>query len=636
MTAPKHTLVCDTECYHGFWLVAFKRITDGKLVTLELSDRSKLDREKLRLIMLQNKIVTYNGMGYDMPMIWYAIDGASNEQLKLASDRIIKGNVRYWEAERLLDIVIPRKCDHIDLMEPQPNAFASLKILQGRLHGKRMQDLPIDPDAQLSHEDMDLLTRYCENDLDATINVYEALEAPLDLRVSLGEEYGMDFRSKSDAQIGEAIIKKKVEQATGQRPQRVETPAGTCFPYPIPPYLEFTHPELIDVVEKLRSTQFVVKDNGKVDLPPFLAKKQITIGESTYAMGIGGLHSIEKNRTIESDHEHVLIDFDVASYYPAIILGSGLYPKALGRSFLDVYRRIRDDRIKAKRAGDKVADQGLKIAINGSFGKLGSPYSVLYAPHLLISVTLTGQLALLMLINRAEDADIPVVSANTDGVVFRCPRARIDELHAITAQWESDTGFELESTPYAGLYSQSVNTYIAVKEDDASVKRKGVLANPRAEGDLRTQMMNSPSMNVCADAAVAYITEGRPIEDFIRSCKDIRDFVTVVKVQGGAIWREKYLGKVVRFIWSTDGDPIFYQKANPKTGNHKKVSKTDTSRPVMDLPEDWPDDIDYEAYIQHAQDILIDIGYERGPVEIKKPRVYVARRYDWLAASIAA
>ncbi|KKS65278.1 MAG: hypothetical protein UV34_C0020G0001, partial [Parcubacteria group bacterium GW2011_GWB1_42_6] len=42
----------------------------------------------------------------------------------------------------------------------------------------------------------------------------------------------------------------------------------------------------------------------------------------------------------------------------------------------------------------------------------------------MIQVTITGQLALLMLIERLELCGVPVISANTDGLVVECPRDR--------------------------------------------------------------------------------------------------------------------------------------------------------------------------------------------------------------------
>ncbi|MEG7688959.1 hypothetical protein U2044_15310, partial [Listeria monocytogenes] len=71
-------------------------------------------------------------------------------------------------------------------------------------------------------------------------------------------------------------------------------------------------------------------------------------------------------------------------------------------------------------------DGGGKIMINGTFGKTGSQYSVLFAPTMLIQTTITGQLSILMLIEWHEHYGIPVISANTDGIVINCPR---DKLH---------------------------------------------------------------------------------------------------------------------------------------------------------------------------------------------------------------
>jgi hypothetical protein len=143
-------------------------------------------------------------------------------------------------------------------------------------------------------------------------------------------------------------------------------------------------------------------------------------------------------------------------------------------------------------------------------------------------------------------------------------------------------------------------------------------------------------MNVCADAVVEWLTKGIPVEQTIRARDDIRDFVTVVTVQGGGTWRGKYLGKVVRFIWSKDGDPILYKKPHPTTGNFKKVSKSDGARPVMVLPDELPIDIDYDRYIAEAREILLEIGADRRPPPPVKVRVYAAQRYNWLALAIAA
>lgn len=660
----------DIEVAHEFFYVGFKRQSDGLRIGFELSRRTEgWDHERVRRILLANTVVGYNCAGYDIPLLWYAIDltkqGLSQadvlRRIKAKSDGIIEGGVRWWEVEEFLDTRVPKRCDWIDLIEPQPNAFASLKTLNGRLHGKRLQDLPFDPEARLTDAEMDATADYClTSDLDATENLFVALKEPLELRVALGKEYDEDFRSKSDSQIGETIVKKRVEQITGARPQKVETKPGTTFRYPVPEFMRFETPELQSILERLRETQFIVKADGKVDLPKWLSDTKVTLGSSTYAMGIGGLHSTESNRAVHADDEFALVDADVASMYPAIILMLGLFPKSIGAPFRRTYQGILDGRIDAKKRAKEikailktfdasprervaievelfacnVKDKGMKIALNGVFGKLGSRYSILYAPHLLLSTTLSGQLMLLMLIERAVLAGIDVVSGNTDGVVFRCPRdwyAGIERdalrpcfLADITSQWERDTGFSLEFAEYRSVYNQSVNSYFAIKVDGGH-KRKGPLGNPWSahpdDFDPRAQLMKNPQATICSDAALALIKDGTPIEDTIYGCRDIRQFVTVIKSQTGATWRGKYLGKTVRYYWSTDGDDILKSKPHEKTGNYAKVPKTDGAAPCMTLPDELPDDICYSRYLAETREILMALGFTARPPEPMKVRL---------------
>ena len=284
--------------------------------------------------------------------------------------------------------------------------------------------------------------------------------------------------------------------------------------------------------------------------------------------------------------------------------------------------RARITELEAERKAMVVKDKGGKIQANGVYGKLGSVYSVLYAPHLMIAVTLTGQLSLLMLIERAEAAGISVVSGNTDGVVFKVPRSMYEgiasdrllggPLKMITDEWEKETSFALEFAEYRSIYNRDVNTYVAIRAD-GKAKRKGIIANhwhpDSPDYDARAQLMKNPQMTICGDAVLQFLLHGTAIEKTIRDNGDIRGFVTVVNATGGATWREAYLGKVVRYYWSKDGDPIVKVKGHPKTGNRPKVPKTDGCRPVMTLPDELPRDIDFERYIAEAREILTDIGW---------------------------
>jgi hypothetical protein len=331
-------------------------------------------------------------------------------------------------------------------------------------------------------------------------------------------------------------------------------------------------------------------------MPDWLKETKIKIGDIEYQMGVGGLHSCEKGQSVYAGSDHVLADFDVASYYPSIILQQDIAPDSMGDNFTRVYQSIVDRRIKAKRAGDKVTADTLKIVVNGSFGKLGSKYSTLYAPNLLIQTTITGQLALLMLIERVEAIGAKVVSANTDGIVVLARKNLEADLAQVMFDWELDTSYELERSDYRSLHSRDVNNYIAVKPD-GSVKRKGAFA--------QAGLMKNPQFEIVSDAVAAHLAGSADYRDVIRSCRDLRKLVMVRKVTGGATWRGEALGKAVRFYYSTSVGPdetINYAK------NSNKVPQSDGARPCLDLPQAFPDDVDFERYVGMAKMVFKQMG----------------------------
>lgn len=636
------TLVFDCEVYKDYFLLSFLNADTENVRHFELYDGQEFDAKTVKQILAKYRVVSFNGNNFDLPLISMALQGASNQAIKNVCDKIILNNMKYWQLN-----IEPPKCDHIDIIEVAPG-MASLKIYGGRLHCQKLQDLPIDPSASISPEQRDLLRRYCVNDLETTLALFKKLEKQIELRERMGVQYEIDLRSKSDAQIAEAVIRHEVERRIGDRlPKRNPFEhAGKSFKYRPPEFVEFSRPALRDMLDVVRASEFVIQSNGVVKMPKEIADMKLVIGDSTYQMGIGGLHSTEKSISHHADENTILVDRDVASYYPAIILNCGLKPAQMGDHFTRVYRGIVKRRLEAKHGGDKVTADSLKITINGSFGKFGSPYSSLYSPTLLIQTTVTGQLSLLMLIEMLESEGIPVVSANTDGVVIKCPRSKVAMMELVVEEWELRTQFETEATEYLALYSRDVNNYIAIKSD--GYKLKGAYAP--------AGLQKNPTNEICSDAVVAYLRYGTPLAKTIRSCADLTKFVTIRTVKGGAVhgysefnnkalvgekralltrmgWEptnpktwvspetgegmllddayreatqienEVYLGKAVRWYYASGERGAIYYKLNGYI-----VARSEGARPVMDLPEGLPDDIDYDWYIREAESILRDVG----------------------------
>ena len=582
------TLFLDVECYTNYFLVSFTDITLSKVVNLEQYDGQLLNRKLLQKLMQDYTTVSFNGLSYDLPMISAALKGYNNKQLKGISDALILSKSPSWMVCKEIDLNVI-KCDHIDIINVAPGQ-ASLKIYGGRLHTRQMQDLPYDPSDTITAPMREQLRTYCRNDLQQTIELYQSLTKQIDLRIAMGQQYGVDLRSKSDAQIAESVLRSELTQS-GVTVKKNEIKPGTQFKYKVPDFIQFTSPTLRKVLQAVKNTRFTVEPSGQVKLPDDI-NKPIKFGGATYKFGIGGLHSQEKKQAIVCGDDELLYEADFASFYPFIILGERFYPKHLTSKFLNVYGDIVARRIAAKNSGDKVTADSLKITINGSFGKLGSKYSFLYSPDLLIQTTITGQLCLLMLIEAVHELGATVVSANTDGVVIHAKKRQYDAISGALFEFELASGYTLEETFYSAIYSRDVNNYVAVKTD-GGIKGKGAFADPN--------IMKNPTNEICTTAVKQYLANGTPIEQTINDCDDIRKFINIRSVTGGAVWNDAYLGKAVRFYYSTQGNTIHYKK------NGNKVPKSDGAHPLMCL-DDAPVGLDKQAYIDEAKSMLVDLG----------------------------
>lgn len=189
----------DIELFRNYLLIMFKRADTGAVRYFEMTPTTSLDRAGVADTLRRCTTVGFNSNKFDMPLIAYALAGASCEQMKAAADLIIYGGLQPWQFLDRVNCQLP-DADHIDLIEVAPG-MVSLKIYGGRMHCPKMQDLPLHHDALVDASDRVRIRTYCENDLDITLMLYRKFKAQIDLRAEMSSNLGIDVRSKSDAQI---------------------------------------------------------------------------------------------------------------------------------------------------------------------------------------------------------------------------------------------------------------------------------------------------------------------------------------------------------------------------------------------------------------------------------------------------
>jgi hypothetical protein len=586
------TWVFDTETLPNRTLICFKNADTGEWFDIWRHEPNAPERCKKFLSQPDAVFVGFNSKSFDNVAVSAFALGRTEIEIKRIADDLIVNRVPHWEAYRKYSLrnLIP---NDIDLIEVAPS-FVGLKTYGARMHMPKLQDMPIAHDAMITPEQEPMLLEYCHNDVETTQELLNQLEKEILLRVEMSRRYNVDMRSKSDSQMAEQAY------ITTMGLKRQDNVIPKTVRYVAPSFLKFKDAQLQNLLTKVSGHTFNMNPKtGHVMLPDFLGSQTVKFGGGEYQLGVGGIHSVHDKQVCHVAGDDVICDIDAASFYPSIILECGFVPQSLGRQFVDEYRKIYERRLEAKRSGDKTTDATLKISLNGTFGKLASQYSVLYAPDLMLAVTLTGQFTLLMLIERLESVGVVTLSANTDGIAIRHPAASQGAVCDVVEAFSKVSRFNFEFTPYRVLAMKDVNNYMAVKPD-RELKVKGIYSP--------LSLRKNPTAQVSSDAVGRWLAEGVPFIETIKKAP-FCDFISARNVTGGGQQDGEYLGKVVRWYQSTDAslEPLRYVK------NGNKVPKTDGARACMTMLDKitHPEDLDLTWYRREAIKIAISVGCAR-------------------------
>jgi hypothetical protein len=586
-------LFFDIECYVNYFLIVFRN-ESGVTRAFELTENSPLDILALKKVIKNKILIGFNSKMYDIPMLAYALQGVDNLALKsmsnglipdkeLLKQGVVKSSFKTICDNGLWNLDAELKCDHIDIINVIPGK-SSLKLYGARIGSTRLQDLPYDHMKSLTRKEMDEVKLYCKNDVCITEDLYNALSEQFAVRDELNLEFGVDSRSKSDAQIADLVIGKLCNFDDSKINNHV------FFKYKTKLDFNFKSPELKQLKSDLKHIEFEAKRYSKIKCEN--VHRKIEINGVDYSFGIGGLHSNEARRSLKACDNEWFIDIDVSSCYPKIILNNNLFPPQIEDGFTELYTKFYEERLST----DSVSkSKVLKIILNGSFGKFGDGYSkYLYAPELLITTTITGQLGLLLLIERLEEHGFRVISANTDGITVRVLKDKYRKFRRIINLWEQKFNYDTKEVKYTALHSHSVNSYIAVKED-GSLKLKGLFA----ENDLSRNI----DVPLCKKAAIDYVTKGIKPEDSIYNKEhNPMDIIKIRKTKFGAYWKGEYLGHTVRWYWSTIGESITNSKGH-------RIAETSDAYPLMDLREPIKH-LHYDKYVNKTYELLKLLGVD--------------------------
>jgi hypothetical protein len=635
-----NVLIYDIETMQELFLIGIYNPESKTYTEFEVSkDKNQLDGF-MRFIEQHPEYywVGYNNLRFDSQVIewilrnyddWHeltALETAAKIAQK-AADVIHDANYdvfpEYREEWLTLKQIDLFKLNHYD----NKNRMVSLKRLEFEMDLENIEEMPIHhTKTNMTLEEVQLTREYCKNDVMATYEFYKITtgntEHPLykgnnqiELRQDIQEEFGIPCLNYSDSKIGDEMIKKYYCQEKNiqlnELPKkgyfRKEIIVKNC----IADYISFQTPQLQEFLKKVRALRLGLMDDFK---------EEIHFHDNVYSFMKGGLHTENKPKIFEADEDHLIIDWDVSSYYPAIIINNGRYPAHLGKEFLRGYKAMFEKRLELKPLAKKDKKirgivGALKLAVNSVYGKSSDMQSWIYDRQLTMFTTITGELSLMMLIEAYELQGLHVISANTDGVTIRIHKDDEQKMHDINKWWMDVTQYELERTDYAKIIFSTVNDYLAIKTD-GEIKKKG---------DFLTdfELHKNKSARIASIALEQYYVNDVPIETTIKNHKNIFDFAMRQKASRNfhyegynkAKGEKNVYNKLIRYYVSNTGEKLLKIKNEDCDTNAAAVSQVEAGEWVCTVCNHLTKDhdmsnINYDYYIEKANRIVSKIQLE--------------------------
>lgn len=604
--------VFDVETFPNFFCATFKDLDTQKKYLFKLYNIID-HRESLQRFLNRNiEIIGYNNIVFDTPVLIHVLNTLKLEPAQAVqsiyhiAQKLISEEGRFDKELKALRYPRNIKFHQVDLMKLM--AFdmlgVSLKQIAINLKWPKIQDLPLPYDHWVMPSEAEIIYDYNWNDVGITEALYKAIQPQIKLRQDLSAEYGVDLTSSSDSNMANRMLDHIYVTQTGAdlsvlkdlRTSRSMIEVRNC----IGKNIEFVSAGMKMLLGDLCALELNRLQN-------FSFSKSVRIKNTVYDLGVGGIHSQDKAGKFVAEDGVIIRDADVASFYPNIVILNELAPDHLNKNdFIRILKQITTERIAAKKAGNKVKADGLKITINSIFGKLGSDTYWLQDEEKFFSVTISGQLYLLMLIEALEQAGIEVISANTDGIVARFPAEKEAEYNRIAQWWQEKTGFELEFSDYALYVRSDVNNYLT-KKKKGEIKTKGRYVQ---EIELKKGYKH-PIVPRCL---FEYFVNGKPIEGTLAEATDVLDFCVSQKTGSDfqLVYRNRHgdepLQKTNRFYVSTKGGSLVkVRKSNGKeaglfVGERVQIlNDFDPTVPISEYP------IDFDFYKQEVQAIIDEI-----------------------------
>lgn len=555
--------IFDCEVFAHDWLFVFKEIATGEYTVIHN------DNDAVVAFMERNPFLGgFNNKHYDNFILKGVMCGLTPEQIKEINDLIIVEEVNGWDIPILREYRV--YFDSFDLMD-DCQVGLSLKAIEAHL-GIPIEETEVDFNIthRLSEKELQETIYYCKYDVDATEKLYHLRQAYLKNKVTLGKARNLTDRQAmymTNAKLTSVYLK-------AQKPEKPWDDERK-YQYPEKLLRQYIPQEVFDFFDRM-------KDDRIPNDELFSSKLEIMVGVCPCTIAYGGIHGAIPTYVEEATETRTIRNKDVASYYPHLMTLMGYCSRNMPSP--KMFEDTLEERVAAKKAGDKATANALKLVLNTTYGAMlngkdGTAFNDLYDPLMGRSVCISGQLFLLELSEHliAECPTLKIIQLNTDGIMVSFDHEDEAKYQEITQEWQDRTGFELEEDFIRKIVQKDVNNYVEVPADGGEPKVKG--------GQLVRGIAPAGAFNINNNAVVVaraikqYFIDGTPPEETIAASENILDFQLIAKAGGKysqcyhLVGGEKVIVQKVNRVYAvSDKSKGTVYKTHAVTGRDAKVA----------------------------------------------------------------
>lgn len=498
---------------------------------------------QLEKYLLDYHLFTYNGHRYDLQLCEHFLnDNHGVKALRKVNDMIINTRELLYKPYEYTII------HHTDMMKLMgfdgKQRRCSLKHLQFSMRYEKMKSLPYDPNKPLTWDQAVKVIDYCINDCGSTEKIVLDNQEKIESRFKFQKEYKVSSYSLSDNHLGVERLLYSVAKEAKVSVKSLRKLKSTYKQIDVGDvifdYYNFNSPVLRGVMDRFADTTAYAQ-NGEFDFKD-KGKFSVHFAGIEVGLGFGGCHACAKEGNYVPG-SWLLKSVDVTSEYPMIGIKNNLAMAHLPQeAWIKAYYNLFLERQKWTKGTRQNTE--LKLSLNSAFGNSNNKYSPLYDPKYFLSITINGQLSILLLADMllAEIPEGKLLMINTDGLEFGIPAHREADFNRIKSHWEKITKLMLEEVEYQRMFIRDVNNYISFSA--AKTKRKGaflIYEDYAKEGDFH----KNPSATVIPNSIYQYISKDVPIADTIIHETNPHEFLYGLKVSSACRLTEVKSSKIV-------------------------------------------------------------------------------------------